>query len=851
MGLIDRFFGRGKSLHPLADRLLADAAAKASWGEVALKDLSSGAEFLDLSREGQLEVARSLIGHAYSLRATQYGGKDWRAYQTLTRVMGPVLNRKLPFEDRDLVELLTWMSESSHPYGMPFHIGVKALENFSAASEPSSALIEAAKRLRDGLVSGDADARAYAARLGETIREKPTLPMVAGDLWADRAIEDLNYLEAEACGHWTELLTLCQTATGGSPSKKWLDAMGKILEKIPEEEVIVFFSRWFPLAQKPSSENRVREQYGHRYSLDPWMMVEVNQDILKGLVWACRLVRHPDIPGLIAPLCVSAFKKVPGIGPRAVRLGNACINTLGAMEGTGPLAQMALIKVKVKNRTTQNQIQKALEAAADRAGVTPDELEEMSVPDYGLTEVGVLEMPMGEFTARLEVGAGNSTELIWVKPDGKTQKSVPASVKESHAESLAELNAAAKDIQKMLPAIRERIDGLFLRQRAWTLDEWKARYHDHALVGHLARRLIWRFESDAAIKNVIWYDGRFVDCQGEPYPLPDGEGAAITVAIWHPLDSETDEVLDWRNWLEAHQVQQPFKQAHREIYTLTAAEEGTRTYSNRYAAHVLKQHQFNALCLARDWRNRLRLMVDDEYPPASRDLPGWGLRAEYWIEGIGSQWGTDVNESGTYFYLATDQVRFYPIDADQVTAHAGGGGYGGRWSRQGGEPLPLSEIPALVFSEIMRDVDLFVGVASVANDPNWSDGGPRATHRDYWQAYSFGDLNASASTRKEVLERLLPRLKIREAARIEGKFLIVKGKVRTYKIHLGSGNILMEPNDQYLCIVPNAAQRRGSDKVFLPFEGDNVMSIILSKAFLLAEDDKIKDPTILSQIGKR
>ena len=32
------------------------------------------------------------------------------------------------------------------------------------------------------------------------------------------------------------------------------------------------------------------------------------------------------------------------------------------------------------------------------------------------------------------------------------------------------------------------------------------------------------------------------------------------------------------------------------------------------------------------------------------------------------------------------------------------------------EPVPLAEILALVFSEIMRDVDLFVGVASVAND---------------------------------------------------------------------------------------------------------------------------------------
>jgi hypothetical protein len=39
--------------------------------------------------------------------------------------------------------------------------------------------------------------------------------------------------------------------------------------------------------------------------------------------------------------------------------------------------------------------------------------------------------------------------------------------------------------------------------------------------------------------------------------------------------------------------------------------------------------------------------------------------------------------------------------------------------------------------------------------------------------------------------------------------------------------------------------------VFLPFEGDRVLAIILSKAMMLAEDDKITDPSIVSQIGGR
>jgi hypothetical protein len=153
-----------------------------------------------------------------------------------------------------------------------------------------------------------------------------------------------------------------------------------------------------------------------------------------------------------------------------------------------------------------------------------------------------------------------------------------------------------------------------------------------------------------------------------------------------------------------------------------------------------------------------------------------------------------------------------------------------------------------VFSEIMRDVDLFVGVASVGNDPAWQDGGPGGRYRDYWQSYSFGELSATAATRRDVLQQLVPLLKIAGRCSFQERFLVVRGDTRIYKIHLGSGNVLMEPNDQYLCIVPDSRARSGGPDVFLPFEGDAVLAIILSKALLLAEDTKIKDPTIVRQI---
>jgi len=88
------------------------------------------------------------------------------------------------------------------------------------------------------------------------------------------------------------------------------------------------------------------------------------------------------------------------------------------------------------------------------------------------------------------------------------------------------------------------------------------------------------------------------------------------------------------------------------------------------------------------------------------------------------------------------------------------------------------------------------------------------------------------------LESLVPKLKISDRCSFDDRHLVVRGDLATYRIHLGSGNILIEPGSRYLCIVP-AAAKAGSERVRLPFKGDGMLAIILSKAFMLAADRAI------------
>lgn len=833
--------------NPFIKELLAENPAKYQYN-FKLKDSAAWHRLLETSPEEQRD---------FLLAAARWLEKNCRRWHTfdglwLVRMaMLALLRRRLPLGHDDVVTLLDWSRREQYNDWRGVPQMIKAVEDYLKKGELTPVLREKIRSLVEAVNCQyeTADMRRWVAALkGLTGEEAARLPLVAGEPWADAAVAEIEAAGEGERAAWVELLNACTRVTGSAPTAKWLQSCGALLERIGRERFRRVLLKWFPLADKPGTK-RVEARATWR---PEQMMEPVNADLLRALVFLCAEVGDSETARAITALAGSAYRKVPGVGPRCVRVGNACVWALGRMPGKEGVAQLALLKVKVKSRTAQKVIGSALAEAAKRAGLPQDEIEEMSVPSYGLQEVGVRREQLGDFNAELFVNGTHAVELKWTRPDGKRQASVPQAVKEQHAEELKELTQAVKDIRQMLPAQAERIDNLYLEQRSWPLAAWRERYLEHPLVGTLARRLIWKFTGGERTASGVWHEGGLVGHDGRPLDWLDD---ATVVELWHPLHETTESVLAWREWLTEHEVRQPFKQAHREVYVLTAAEEATRVYSNRFAAHVIRQHQFNALCVARGWRNKLRLMVDDECPPATRLLPKLKLRAEFWVESVGVDYGTDTNDTGTFYYLTTDQVRFYPLEAPQLSAHAGGGGYHlGYYNRQAtpAEPLALEQVPPLVFSEILRDVDMFVGVASVANDPNWSDGGPEGRYRDYWESYSFGDLSESARTRRQVLERLVPRLKIAGRCQLMDKFLVVRGDVRTYKIHLGSGNILMEPNDQYLCIVPSrGAATAGGDaagKVFLPFEGDNTLAIILSKAFLLADDQSINDPTILRQI---
>lgn len=627
--------------------------------------------------------------------------------------------------------------------------------------------------------------------------------------WADRVLRAVEEMEDGRRGRWRALYARMQAASTPAPSARWLTDARGLRAALGDGDFRATTAEWLPWIRDDAD----------------YQLPSGSGDLARGLVWLLADGGDGEARA-IGDLGLLGAHLVPGQGLRSVKLLNACLSALGGMDSDEAMAQISRIRARAKHVQARRLVEDALRAAAARRGMQPEELEEIVVPTFGMDEPGVLRETFDGWTAEVRVTGTAEVETAWIRADGKRQKGVPAAVKAEHADAVKELKAAAAEMEKMLAAQRERLEALPLEERAVPFAAWRERYLDHPLLAQMCRRLVWRLETDGRTLSCAWLDGRLVGPDDAPL---EPMGDATVVRPWHPVGVPADEVAAWRAWLDRHGVSQPFKQAHREIYVLTDAERETRLFSNRFAGHFLKQHVFSAVARGCGWRHHPVIWgrPPGEVPFPSLRLERYRLVAEFVVAG--------VNDVGPFngamtAYVSTDQLRFLDLD---------------------GQLVPLRDVPPRVLSEVLRDVDLFVAVASVATDPEWSEREHDHPQAAYWRAQSFGDLTATAVTRREVLQRVLPRLRIAPVCSLDERWLVVRGQRRTYRIHLGSGSVLMEPNGQYLCIVPAGGARDPAAGIVLPFEGDSLLTVILSKAFLLADDTKITDGKMLSQILHR
>ena len=666
----------------------------------------------------------------------------------------------------------------------------------------------------------------HSARIRERISE---LTYVEGEKqldpgrgpWSQIVFDELNNFEPIARSGWLALVEHCGALEQTEPNARWKKRAHELILAVGDQEVAASLRRWLDLGPTPGQPPEARAPIeDSRYQ--------------KGVIWCLSLRRDKESAVAIAEFGLACLRKIKNLGAVSQKVGFACVLGLGQMDCEEAISQLARLRAKVRYVVALRLIEKSLSVASERNGVSPEELEDRCIPHFDLDAEGEYRTELDGFQASIRLDNEGNAAVNWQDSSGKRLKSAPAAVRQKHPAQFRGISNRAKEMKQAFSAQKVRLESSLARPRTLTPLHWQTYFIDHPLLGRLGRRLIWVFSNSTGWEHSgIWQNGTVYDASGNLLDVSPSE----KVRLWHPLSCDEAEIQAWRNRISSLGIQQPFPQAEREVYKITPGEQETKFYSNRFAGKILRQHQLASLCRERLWNYRLMGAHFDGYNAPTKELAAWNMHATFHTDLLSDR-NPSLRDSGfaeetamgINLFVTSDQVRFYR-DAKEIS---------------------LDEVPAVVYSEVMRDVDLFTSVCSIGDDETWQDQGDLA-EETLPGKLDLDQLTADIAKRAELLSSVLPATAIADRCSVLKNCLEVRGQLGTYRILFWSGAI-SRTGDEALAWITIPRQELTAvslDAEKWPVELDHRTESILRKAVYLAEDWKITSPEVIKQLMSR
>ena len=395
--------------------------------------------------------------------------------------------------------------------------------------------------------------------------------------------------------------------------------------------------------------------------------------------------------------------------------------------------------------------------------------------------------PIGEYTVRLSVDKAGKPSLI-IEKNEKVLRSTPAAIKKNEG------FIAVKEFHDKLKQQYSRTVKMFelaMEERSiFTLGELNE-LCENPVTAAITESLVFVTAGDTFIAGFIDNDG-ILDENGIHHSLT----AQTSVRAAHPYDLYKHGV--WSGFQTAVLERgsgegklQPFRQVFRELY-VKLPEENEKTMSRMFSGYQIQAQRTVGALKTRRW------VADYED----------GLQKIYYDDNIIAS-----------LYAEADWFSPADIEAPMIEGVC-------FYDRKSYSPLTIEQIPDVIYSEVMRDVDLAVSVAHAGGvDPETSHS--TIEMRSVIAAYNiklFGIKNAS----------------------IDKNHIIIDGKWGRYSIHLGSGVVHIIGGHVINIVTVSSGKK---SKIFLPFlDEDPKTAEIITKMIMLANDNKIKDPFIMQQI---
>lgn len=365
--------------------------------------------------------------------------------------------------------------------------------------------------------------------------------------------------------------------------------------------------------------------------------------------------------------------------------GEVGVEALVEMATRGALLELAHLAKKFPKKRRGESAQRALQRFAAEQQLTPEQLQDRILPDGGLDASGNRAFDYGPRQFALVIDEDLKPALR--APDGKRLTSLP----KPNAKDDPVLAEAARDAWKLAKTqiahtarwLALRFEAAMINGESWPAAEFDSFFRNHPLGRHIVRRLLWRNTTTGTCFRIA-EDNTIADRNDNPVDQLDiGDIRPV-----HPLELEANELEQWQRLFADYRNVSPFQQLDRPIFRLGDDQRDLRILT-RFPNPVVDVKALVFPLESRGWER-------EEYGDGgmvnyhTRRLVGSPVVACLEYE-PGAYLG-DLLSSGPqhlknlYFVLPKDAGR-----------SAGA--------------LPLSSVPAMVFSETLRDVYTLVPIA--------------------------------------------------------------------------------------------------------------------------------------------
>ncbi|MFD7630561.1 DUF4132 domain-containing protein [Streptomyces sp. NPDC059851] len=235
------------------------------------------------------------------------------------------------------------------------------------------------------------------------------------------------------------------------------------------------------------------------------------------------------------------------------------LDVLAAIGTDTALLSLHDITQRAKSKALKARAGEKVPEVAAGLGLTGEQLADRLVPYCGLDADGstVIDYGSRRFTVGFDeqlgpyaADAAGERLTVLPEPGVKDDPELAPAERKRFAALKKEVRAVAADQVRRLEAAM--VDG-----RTWTAEEFHELFVEHPLVGHLARRLVWRaVVGDSAVEFRIAEDRSLADAEDDGFTL----GADAVLSLPHPLQLGVDAVAAWSALFADLGIVQPFPQ---------------------------------------------------------------------------------------------------------------------------------------------------------------------------------------------------------------------------------------------------------------------------------------------------